>query len=408
MKKIGIIMITILMIAPVLSNDSKIENKKSYENIEYNSSNRGHFIVQWEKSYGKLPFWSARYEGPQPIGDADNDGKNELLIGGRDPFLRVIKWNGQSYYEHAKIIDPIFAGYSIFGIPEPFGSATGFAIGDIDNDGKNEIGVAWGHHFSAFKWNGHKYKLMGRYIIVGRKDWGTTLDCIIGDVNNDGKNEVIVTGGYDKNIPEVMVLKWNGEKFIGKANWNYPGSYWVYFPWIADVDNDGKNELIVNTNETIILKWNGNGWNESIIAYYNESYPFACIAKDSNNDGIKEIHVTFYSPMLKIFEYENGSYVEKASFYWNGEDPTIEAIDVGDVDNDGLPEIAVGTNHIHILKWNGDEYKETYIINATHGMLAITCIGDIDNDGKNEINAGNVGIDSLNEDYKSWIFKYID
>jgi hypothetical protein len=112
--------------------------------------------------------------------------------------------------------------------------------------------------------------------------------------------------------------------------------------------------------------------------------------------------------MLKVYEYENGSYREKASFYWDGEEGTMDAIDVGDVDNDGLQEIAVGTNVIHVLQWNGKEYTEEYLINATHGLLAVTCIGDFDNDGKNEINAGNVGINSLGEEYESWIFKYVD
>lgn len=99
--------------------------------------------IQWEKDYGKISWWSARYEGPQPVGDADNDGKNELLIGGRDPFMRVMKWDEerQTYYEQAKIVDPVLGiGYTILG----FGSATGFSIADVDNDGKNEIGVEWG------------------------------------------------------------------------------------------------------------------------------------------------------------------------------------------------------------------------------------------------------------------------
>jgi len=68
------------------------------------------FDLQWEHDYGKLSWWSARYEGPQPIGDADNDGNNELLIGGRDPFMRVMKWdeNRKTYVEQTKIVDPVF------------------------------------------------------------------------------------------------------------------------------------------------------------------------------------------------------------------------------------------------------------------------------------------------------------
>ncbi|HEC76589.1 MAG TPA: VCBS repeat-containing protein [Thermoplasmatales archaeon] len=367
------------------------------------------YKIQWEKSYGKLWWWSARYEGAQPVGDADNDGKNELLIGGRDPFLRVMKWdeNKKIYYEQARIVDPVFGiGYSFMGLPQPFGSATGFGIADIDNDGKNEVGVAWGRHFSAFKWDGSGYKKIGMYIVEESKKWGTTLDCIIGDADNDGKNEVVVTGGYSSDTPEIIVLSWDGEKFVKESEWNFLGRYSVYFPWIADVDEDGKNEIICNTDSTCILKWNGEEWEENVIASHNESYPFGCVAKDSDNDGKPEIHVTFYLPMLKIYEYENGNYTEKASFYWEGEEGTIEAIDVGDVDDDGIAEIAVGTDKVHILQWNGKEYFEEHVIEETHGLLAVTCIGDMDNDGKNEVHAGAVGV-NRGEEYEAWIFKHI-
>lgn len=401
MKLISLLTALAIFISFFSNNFIKISLERGEISDEYE--------IQWEKSYGKLWWWSARYEGPQPIGDADNDGKNELLIGGRDPFLRVMKWDESKkiYYEQARIVDPVFGiGYSFMGLPQPFGSATGFGIADIDNDGKNEIGVAWGRHFSAFKWDGSKYKKMGMYIIEVSKRWETTLDCIIGDADNDGENEVIVTGGYSSDTPEIIILSWDGEKFIKESEWNFLGRYSVYFPWIADVDGDGKNEIICNTDSTCILKWNGNEWEENIIAVHNESYPFGCVAKDSDNDGKPEIHVTFYSPTLKIYEYENGNYVEKASFYWEDEEGTIEAIDIGDVDNDGIDEIAVGTNYIHILHWNGKEYFEEDVIEETHGLLAVTCIGDIDNDGKNELHAGAVGV-NRGEEYKAWIFKHV-
>jgi len=364
--------------------------------------------IQWQKSYGKFSQWSARYEGPQPVGDADNDGKNELLIGGRDPFLRVMKWNErrQTYYEQAKLVDPVFGiGYNFLGIPQPFGSATGFSIADIDNDGKNEIGVAWGRHFSAFKWNGKRYEKIGMYVISDSKTWETTLDCIVGDVDDDGMNEVVVTGGYSSGKAEVIVLSWDGNKFVKESEWNPSGNWAVYFPWIEDVDNDGKNEIICNTMQTVVLNWNGNRWIEDVVATHNTSYPFGCVSKDSDGDGKPEIHVTFYSPTLKIYEYENGVYKEKASFYWEGEEGTIEAIDVGDVDDDGIAEICVGTNYIHILQWNGIKYEEEYVIRDTHGLLAVTCIGDMDNDGKNEIHAGSVG-EVIGREYEAWIFKY--
>lgn len=378
------------------------------------------FGVQWEKNYGTLGWWSARYEGPQPVGDADNDGLNELLIGGRDPFMRVMKWDPdrETYYEQQKIVDPVFGiGYSIgihflddyYRIPQPFGSATGFSIADIDNDGENEIGVAWGNHFSAFKWNGHRYQLIGRYIIVdedGDQYGGTTLDCVVGDYDNDGENEVIVTGGY-RNIPEVIALTWNGEEFIEEASWSDPHGGSVYFPWIDDVDEDGENEVIVGPgNQLVVLDWDGENFVPTVVHEYSgRTQVFGCVAKDSTGDGKPEIHVTFYTPELAIFRWNGSAYEEIYYQMWQGEKATIEAIDVGDVDGDDRAEVCVGTDLVHILQWNGETYEEEYLIEDTYGMLAVTCVGDFDNDGLLEINAGAVG-DVGEDGYMSWIFKY--
>ncbi len=373
--------------------------------------------VQWQRDYGPWPQWSARYEGPQPVGDADNDGKNELLIGGRDPFMRVMKYDMASgtYYEQQKIVDPVFGiGYGVwlnlFGdyhrVPQPFGSATGFSIADLDNDGDNEIGVAWGNHFSAFEWNGWRYTLMGRYIIVDENEGqsGTTLDCVVGDYDNDGDNEIIVTGGY-RGVPEVIALGWNGDEFVKEASWSDPSGGSVFFPWIADVDDDGDNETVVGPGHRgVVLDWTGDGFVATEIAEFDH-HVFGLVSKDSDDDGRPEIHITFRHPELQIWEWNGTGYQQKWDRVWQREMDTIEAIDIGDVDGDGSAEVCVGTDLVHILGWNGETYEEEHVIEDTYGMLAVTSVGDMDNDGVMEINAGAVG--NVGDDgYMAWIFKY--
>jgi hypothetical protein len=379
--------------------------------------------LQWYRNYGTLSWWSARYEGPQPIGDADNDGKNELLVGGRDPFMRVMKWNENSktYIEQAKIVDPVFGlGYGVWlrigneyrRIPEPFGSATGFAVGDITNDGKNEIGVAWGRHFSAFEWTGFRYKKIGMYEIAPARDegWDSTLDCIIGDADNDGNNEVVVTGGYSNpDIPEVLVLGWDNQQFIVEHSWDSPDSWAsVYFPWIEDVDEDGQNEIIIGPrNKLVVLDWDGNEYIPTTIKTYDAwTQVFGCIAKDSDGDEKPEIHVTFGSPDLEIWKWNGTGYQMTFNQTWPNEPSTIEAIDIGDVDNDGFPEVCCGTDIIHILQWDGTEYNEEALIDDTFGCLSVTAVGDCDNDGQIEINAGSVWTNSEDDPYMEWVFKF--
>ena len=84
-----------------------------FNNIETNAStqvtNNG-YGLQWMMEYGDSPWTDARYQGPQPIGDCDNDGKNELLISGRDCTIRVMKWdeNEQTYSQVYALRPPFY------------------------------------------------------------------------------------------------------------------------------------------------------------------------------------------------------------------------------------------------------------------------------------------------------------
>lgn len=75
-------------IASAFENDLNIPEKRETSQLFDKGEN---YDVQWEMNYGSDWSYGARYEGPQPIGHCDNDGDNELLIGGRDAVLRVME-----------------------------------------------------------------------------------------------------------------------------------------------------------------------------------------------------------------------------------------------------------------------------------------------------------------------------
>ncbi|GAG82514.1 unnamed protein product, partial [marine sediment metagenome] len=106
-----------------------------------------------------------------------------------------------------------------------------------------------------------------------------------------------------------------------------------------------------------------------------------------------------------ILEWNGTNYSVKYEKDWPGEGMLIESLNVGDVDDDGLPEVCAGTDIVHILQWDGLTYVEEAVIDVTFGDLAVLNIGDCDNDGKNEINVAPVFVED-GEDYISWIFKY--
>jgi len=398
-----------IMIVLIVSMSSiGITNALSYsDNTDTKASTQATsngYGLQWMMEYGNDPRSGARYQGPQPIGDCDNDGKNELLISGRDCTIRVMKWdeNEQTYSQVSALHPPFY----------PFNKcdAGGMAIGDVTNDGDNEIAATW--YTTVYKYIAFKYWIIGvnPYIFLNYK--GGSADCLIGDCDNDGKNELILSGGpfrQSSPVGEITVFKWNGLFLKRVAEWNDPNTEgYVYMAGLGDVDDDGENEIVcAYENKVMVLNWDAQ--NKAFIPTeinrtHGQDSPFGVVCKDCDNDGKAEILLSYYDPRITIFKWNGTGYATQFNIVWPDGDPVIEGIDVGDTDNDGLNEVCAGAGVTHILQWNGTTYVEEAVL-PTFGWMAVVCIGDCDNDGKNEINAGNVDVES-GQQFTEWVFKY--
>ncbi|RLF33903.1 MAG: hypothetical protein DRM98_01555 [Thermoplasmata archaeon] len=401
-----LILMSIPMVSTYEITGVFVGKKVTGETLGYDFSND--YGVEWQMDFGSDSSYGARYEGPQPIGDCDNDGENELLVGGRDSRLRVFEWdeNKQTFLEMHTLRNPFYPMIDM--------DAGGFAIGDLTGDGENEIAATW--DAAVYKWKGNKYNVIGWDTWIFQNGGGSA-DCYIGDCDNDGVNELVMSGGpmiKGSPVPEIMVYQWNGFKLVKDGEWKNPShisSYrYVYMASVADVDDDGENEIVCGSAfKVFVLDWNKENreFETTVIKNCDSSswqYPFACVCKDSDMDGKNEIHIGYSTPEISVFEWNGTGYSLKFEKKWDGEKPVIEALDVGDADNDGIPEVCAGTNLIHILQWNGSTYVEENVL-PTFGTLAVLNIGDCDNDGENEIHAGSVWVDP-GEDFMSWIFKY--
>jgi len=137
----------------------------------------------------------------------------------------------------------------------------------------------------------------------------------------------------------------------------------IYVTVIADADNDGDNEIYVGMDsflEGFIIQetYNPNGtWSNDTI---------------SNRTNVEGIH----------------------------------ALDVGDVTQDGLNDIASGGvgGQLFLTQWNGSKWYDTFI-NDTDSYMDALAIGDVDNDGDNEI--ASVGFISAGQG-SLWVFDHVN
>lgn len=147
------------------------------------------------------------------FGDVDRDNRDELIVGagpGGGPHIRVYDISETPVYgiNQGATLKPI----QFFAFHESGRTGVNVAAGDVDNDGKDEIGVCQ-------KTGGEAWCKVYRYnntqTIIG--EWraypegvesGAYID--MGDIDLDGKAEV-VTGAGETGGPQVRTFEANGK-----------------------------------------------------------------------------------------------------------------------------------------------------------------------------------------------------
>ncbi|MDD5530463.1 MAG: T9SS type A sorting domain-containing protein [bacterium] len=287
------------------------------------------------------------------------------------------------------------------------------ATGDVDEDGINEIVTV-----GAGKWDNitiwevrdgqltPKAPFNSQSYTYNRPLGGTYTTsfqgCFIGDADNDGENEILAAGFYfltDAPInrqPLLVILKWNGSGFTSYDHTWSPGTGTfgttaagggaIFSPYVEDVDNDGKKEILLTDNPTApgciaeyselkILNWDrtrtdGDGnpkpfevedsvlWNNSMTKSGVAWFITCC---DVDNDGVKEIitsgttgaekdvghdiKITGYNGDVRVMSWHNNTFTLEAEAIWlrNG-DHHSDLIAADDIDGDGKVEILAGAS----------------------------------------------------------------
>ncbi len=213
----------------------------------------------------------------------------------------------------------------------------------------------------------------------------------VGDIDNDGQNEVVVAGHAYSFIATSTIVIYD-HRLVEKASFNvFEMNTAGGFPMaIADVDKDGIAEIFVHSSDGKLRCYNFNGINVTtkwISIQYAISNRTACpVIADVNADGIPDILI-----IDKIFNAQTGELevtlpvsVGEETIYYGGGRLSMPVF--ADIDNDGLLE-AVGGNivmKVNITNPHGTTGNNAYIWKTLTGMNigdGPTSVADIDLDG---------------------------
>jgi hypothetical protein len=267
--------------------------------------------------------------------------------------------------------------------------------GDIDNDGTIDF-AAMNGDFEKWKNSGVPFESPSMW-----SEWSQPLgnsDSDLGDLDNDGDLDLVTTNGS-----AVYILE-NPINPGGLDPWTNAWSIVVIdttpFPAItalkfADFDNDGDLDIVYKAHEIFVLEnpknpggdpWVFLGWSS------NSAYPFGgpldtIDVADFNLDGLIDI-VIFDVPGTEILKNDGTPFSgvwPDAMMPWPPMSPN--KVTVGDMDNDGDPDIVTGDMAEVRLFQNPSETGDPFVVPWSHmgisnlGGASSLAISDFDNDG---------------------------
>jgi hypothetical protein len=164
---------------------------------------------------------------------------------------------------------------------------------------------------------------------------------------------------------------------------------------LADLNQDGKPEVIVGSDFLYIFRPDGTDWFDGdgnpvtvgIFSTVLHHIPSSPAAADLDFDGIPEIVAASWNDSTVAVWHANGSMVP--GWPRKGDAPFWSTPAIADIDRDGLPEIVVGsnTNRVYAWKRNGAPLRGTTgVLYAPQGnVVSSPAIADLNGDGVKEI-----------------------
>jgi|GEM_PF-2980903 len=207
------------------------------------------FVLKWIEHYKVLCF---RVE----VGDADNDKKNELLIGTCDGKIHVLEYQGEDE-----------GGNYIFVGEKTIDSSENYCIDRIrvkntDDDIDNEVIVGGNNSLiTIWKYNEGEYEQVFQSEDLG----GYTEDFDIGDIDGDNNNEIVVAPVWTQTLYVLEYVEYVEDNNV-TGTYEIVDSYKLMLDGglkelsTGDFDQDGKDEVVFggNADSVYIYRYDDN------------------------------------------------------------------------------------------------------------------------------------------------------
>ncbi len=236
----------------------------------------------------------------------------------------------------------------------------------------------------------------------------------VGDFNGDGKLD-LVTANKSQRFPmsgDLSVLLGNGDGTFGPATTVAPASNGTPTSVaVGDLNSDGKLDLVVTsyfltgggpyvgystTTQVNVLLGNGNGTFAAPFSYDQGGvYSTSPAVGDFNHDGKLDVVTANDNGSISMFLGNGDGTLQSATVTFTGMNSSITSLAVGDLNGDGKLDVATangGSNNVSVLLGNGNGAFLPAQNFATGASPQSMAVADFNGDGKLDLVTANQGL----------------
>jgi hypothetical protein len=357
-------------------------SNESYGGNAYVYMNQGNGIFAPGVGY-----WTGFYSDAATVADVNGDGKADLIVSNDDSAdITVLLGNGDGSF-----VTPT-AGYAVGGYP--WGPAV---VADFNGDSKPDLVVSDDEMNIIYLQNlgDGTFAAAADYYAENSatvSDYGYGLAVAIGDLNGDGRPDVVLGRESTSYDPGVSVFLANADGTF-QPGVSYGDSRFMDYAAIGDFTGDGVPDVLaIDTGSSSLDVFAGNG--DGTFSTTPVNYPVPggdpqnLIVGDFNRDGKLDVAIADYNGYVDIM-INNGDGTVTSSTY--SLDDSAENIAMGDFNGDGNLDLAAAeyyNNTIAVLLGDGTgvfQVSEIPLNIATSGEPYAIAVGDLNGDGKADL-----------------------
>jgi hypothetical protein len=208
----------------------------------------------------------------------------------------------------------------------------------------------------------------------------TPTNAAVGDVNRDGIPDVLIGTGGDATV-HVWLGAGGGRFRAGASYAMHDGAAGAVGLALADLDHDGKLDLVVSSTDVIVQLGNGDGTFGAKRVFAAGCAAGAVTIGDVSGDGELDAVAACPAQLGVLLGHGDGTF-GPAVTYATAPEPTRAVI--ADLSGDGKPDLVVGSLHmgeVGVLIGNGDGSFQPRVDHDLPQVATGIAVADLDGNG---------------------------